>query len=225
MTYKKIIIIVAMQQEYELMRHILQNTSEQNGTMQGTVGNHNVMLLQCGIGKVDAAVRTTESIASFRPDAIINSGVAGGLGKGINVGHVVIGTEYVYHDVWCGSGVWGQVQGFPERFVADKHLLAAAKAIQTEHVHFGLICTGDQFICNVAMIESIRAHFAEGLAVDMESCAIAQVCHMHQIPFLSLRVISDTPGMEHDNTAQYNDFWKVAPKTTFEILRQILGAL
>lgn len=224
---KKIAIIVAMGDEEQLMKNVLTDKREERLVSttytMGTVGNHQVALLRCGIGKVNAAVMTTELIASFAPDIIINSGVAGGLGRNVRVGDVVVGTECSYHDVWCGSGEWGQVQGFPARYKAPETLIENIKKDASEHMHFGLICTGDQFICNEQMVLDIKKNFPEGLAVDMESSAIAQTSHIYNIPFLAIRVISDTPGMEHDNTSQYHDFWTKAPQTTFEAVKRIIA--
>ncbi len=226
MENKRIAIIVAMESEENLMKNLFTDSEVEQLTtttyIKGMMGNHLVALLRCGIGKVNAAMMTTELIAHFRPDIVINSGVAGGLGKQVRVGDIVVGETCSYHDVWCGCGDWGQVQGLPSRFSAPADILAAARSLADEHMHFGLICTGDQFIFNVEMVDAIKKNFPEGLAVDMESTAIAHVCHVHNVPFLSFRVISDTPGMEHDNAAQYKDFWTIAPQTTFAVLRQLI---
>jgi adenosylhomocysteine nucleosidase len=87
---------------------------------------------------------------------------------------------------------------------------------------FGLICTGDQFISDLVILRGIKRNFPDGKAVDMESAAIAQVCYVKNVPFMSLRIVSDTPGMETDNTAQYLDFFAEAPKMTFAVLRQLI---
>ena len=68
----------------------------------------------------------------------------------------------------------------------------------------------------------IKSHFPDALAVDMESGAIAQVCELRNVPFMSMRVISDSPGASHDNTKQYNDFWNDAPAATFNVLHNLL---
>jgi adenosylhomocysteine nucleosidase len=169
-------------------------------------------------------MQVTSLIAEMHPDYIINSGVAGGIGEGMHQGDIVVGTEACYHDVWCGEGEWGQVQGFPLKFPANEHLLEAAKSVVKDNSQlvFGLICTGDQFISELATLQGIKRNFPDGKAVDMESAAIAQVCYAKQVPFMSLRIVSDTPGMEPDNTTQYLDFFAEAPKKTFAVLRQLI---
>ena len=225
---KKIAIIVAMQSEFELVSHILENAveSEIEGAkcMLGMLYGKEIILLKSGIGKVNAAMQVTSLIAKMQPNYIINSGVAGGIGEGMHQGDIVVGAEACYHDVWCGGGAWGQVQGFPLKFVADSHLLNAAKEVANDNSQliFGLICTGDQFISDLATLQGIKKNFPDGKAVDMESAAIAQVCYAKQVPFMSLRIVSDTPGMEPDNTTQYLDFFAEAPKKTFAVLQQLI---
>ena len=232
---KRIAIIVAMQSEFELVSHILENAveSEIEGAkcMMGMLYGKEIILLKSGIGKVNAAMQVTSLIAKMQPNYIINSGVAGGIGEGMHQGDIVVGTEACYHDVWCGEGAWGQVQGFPLKFPADQHLLEAANEVNSQQstvnsqLVFGLICTGDQFISELATLQGIKRNFPDGKAVDMESAAIAQVCYAKQVPFMSLRIVSDTPGMEPDNTTQYLDFFAEAPKKTFAVLRQLIGKI
>ena len=231
---KRIAIIVAMQSEYELVSHILENAVEPpmpDGVQcrLGMLYGKQIILLKSGIGKVNAAMQVTSLIAEAHPDYIINSGVAGGIGAGLHQGDIVVGTEVCYHDVWCGEGEWGQVQGFPLKFSANEHLLEVAKRVikdnfqlSTFNFQLGLICTGDQFISDLATLQGIKKNFPDGQAVDMESAAIAQVCHIKNVPFMSLRIVSDTPGMEPDNTTQYLDFFAEAPKMTFAVLQQLI---
>ena len=134
---------------------------------------------------------------------------------------MVAGKVCVYHDVWClEPNAWGQVEGLPARFEADKTLLDKAVALGARPV---LICTGDIFATKPD-VERIRTHFPEVEAVDMESAAIAQVCYLKKVPFLSLRVISDNADAE-SNTGAYLDFWDRAPQATFRIVRALITSL
>ncbi len=225
----KIAIIVAMKSEFNLVSHVITNATDTviNGITcrKGTMHSHDVILMQCGIGKVNAAVQTAELINTEHPDYIINSGVAGGIGKGLQPGNVVVADRCCYHDVWCGDGEWGQVQGLPLYFTSSETLVRIASQLDNDQLHIGLICTGDQFISDLDQLNKIKGTFPEALAVDMESAAIAHVCHQRNTPFLSLRVVSDTPGMEIDNAAQYFDFMTDAPKRTFGILEELIKHL
>ena len=224
----KIGIIVAMHKELELLLPLLQNSEESRmggcEFHRGKVGRHDVIAMQCGIGKVNAAIGTLTLVNSFLPDFVINSGVAGGADQSISVMDVVAGARVAYHDVWCGpESELGQVQGLPLYFEGAKRLLNLVP--DREGIHKGLICSGDQFIDTLDAVSRIKGNFPEALAVDMESGAIAQVCHLNKVPFLALRVISDSPGASHDNTRQYLDFWTDAPQETFNIVKDIITRL
>ena len=224
----KIGIIVAMHKELELLLPLLQNSEESRmggcEFHRGKVGRHDVIAMQCGIGKVNAAIGTLTLVNSFLPDFVINSGVAGGANQSISVMDVVAGARVAYHDVWCGpESELGQVQGLPLYFEGAQRLLDLVP--DREGIHKGLICSGDQFIDTLDAVSRIKGNFPEALAVDMESGAIAQVCHLNKVPFLALRVISDSPGASHDNTRQYLDFWTDAPQETFNLVKDIITRL
>ena len=188
----KIGIIIAMDVEYRRMLDVL------GGKPQGRIGGNGVVLWQCGIGKVNAAIGTARLVQEHHPDCILSTGLAGGIDNSLGVMDVVVGSQTVYHDVWCGMGnAYGQVQGMPTEFIGDPVMLRAASTLPTDvRIVPGLICTGDQFITAREELDRIKAAHPDGLAVDMESAAIAQVCHLYQVPFLSFRIISDTPGAD-----------------------------
>lgn len=224
----KIGIIVAMHKELELLLPLLKNSEESRmggfEFYRGMVGHHDVIAMQCGIGKVNAAMGTLTLINAFLPDFVINSGVAGGADLSVNVMDVVAGARVAYHDVWCGpESELGQVQGLPLYFEGASRLLDLVP--EREGIHKGLICSGDQFIDKLEDIKRIKGSFPDALAVDMESGAISQVCYLNKVPFLALRVISDSPGASHDNTKQYLDFWTDAPQETFMLLKDIIKRL
>ena len=224
----KIGIIVAMRKELELLLPLLHNSEESRMSgfefHRGKMGNHDVMVMQCGIGKVNAAMGALTLVNNFAPNYVINSGVAGGADKSVSVMDVVAGLRVAYHDVWCGpESEVGRVQGLPLYFEGASRLLELLP--EREDIHKGLICSGDQFIDKMEDVERIKGNFPDALAVDMESGAIAQVCHLCHVPFLALRVISDSPGANHDNTRQYLDFWTDAPQESFNIVKDIITKL
>lgn len=221
----KIGIIVAMSRELNLLLPLIAGASSREAggftLTEGTVGDNSVVVMQSGIGKVNAAMGTLTMINVAAPDLIVNTGVAGGTGAGAAVLDVVLGTRVAYHDVWCGPGCErGQVQGLPRYFDAAPEVAA----LDLPGVHRGLIASGDQFVDTVEALDAIRAIYPDVMAVDMESAPIAQVCHLTGVPFVSVRVVSDTPGAT-DNTSQYLDFWTKAPEQTFEVLRTIIQSL
>ncbi|MDE7374779.1 MAG: 5'-methylthioadenosine/adenosylhomocysteine nucleosidase [Odoribacter sp.] len=224
-------IIVAMEAEFRLTEALLEEKKECTvggfRFLQGRRDRQELVIMQSGIGKVCAAAGAVEMIARYAPDCILNTGVAGGIDASLQVMDIVVGKEVVYHDVWCGEGnEVGQVQGMPARYGSDRRLYEAAISARSDvTLHGGLICSGDQFITDRQALDAIKGKFPEGLAVDMESGAIAQVCHMYGVPFLSCRVISDTPGRTENHALQYRDFWTVAPEKSFEVLRQVIAGV
>ena len=227
---KTIGVLTAMSVEYrQVAAMMLDAETVESGPQEflvGTVGESRVVLLQSGIGKTNAATGVTNLIMTFSPDCIISTGVAGGIDTRLDVMDVVIGREVCYHDVYCGDDCDpGQVQGLPKFFEGDEGLVAVATSLKTNvHIVPGLICTGDQFVTSRDELDAIKAKYPQGLAVDMESAAIAQVCHLWQVPFLSFRIISDTPGVKaHFN--QYLNFWETMADKSFAVTKEFLSKI
>lgn len=213
----KIGIIVAMDRELH--------------QLQSLFNGGNVMVQKCGIGKVNAALGAQRMINEFHPDAIVSSGCAGGHGDGVSVQDIVVSTELTYHDVYCGAAVdnitqYGQVQGLPARYQADPWLLEKATTLSLDGVrlHQGLIVTGDWFVDSKEKMRDIVGHFPDAKAVDMESCAIAQTCYLNRVPFISFRVVSDTPLHDTD-ASQYHNFWDTVAERSFLTTRQFVESL
>ena len=226
--------MTAMTSEFEQLAVLLEGVVECSyngiGYLTGRVGENEIILRQCGIGKVNAALGAAELIRAFSPDAMVSTGVAGGIDCCLGVMDVVVSSSIVYHDVWCGMGCeYGQVQGMPAVFVADEAMCGAAKSLMDDEgnatrIHAGLICTGDQFITDRSELDKIKGNFPAGLAVDMESAAIAQTCHIYGVPFVSFRIISDTPGVDN-HIEQYENFWGEMANRSFDVTQRFLMKL
>lgn len=217
-----------MESELEMLLPLIENIQavEVNGytIRRGRMGRNEVAVMQTGIGKVNAAVGTISLIDSFKPELIVNTGIAGGTGSDAGVLDVVIADEIGYHDVYCGPGnERGQVQGLPPRFRCEGDKLVNMAAVEgMPNVRRGLIASGDLFVSTPEELRAVLAVQPRAKAVDMESGAIAQVCALRQIPFLAIRVVSDTPGVENHHE-QYSNFFSIAPRSTFSILRALLS--
>lgn len=226
----KIAVIVAMQKEMALMEPMLEDAERTkiigHPVLTGKIGNHEVALMQCGIGKVNAALGASYLIDMFHPDLIVNSGVAGGASKKVHPLSVVVAETVAYHDVWCGPGTpYGAAADMEVELSADSDALQAARRLPASaDALFGLVCSGDKFISKASEVQQIREEFPDVLAVDMESGAIAQTCYLRGVPFFVVRVISDTPG-EADNISQYQNFWVDAPTETFRFLKELINEL
>lgn len=221
----KIGIIVAMSKELALLLPLLNDkqTTESDGYKftLGNVGQHSVVAMECGIGKVNAAIGTQTLINKFHPELVLSTGVAGGADKSVNVMDVVVADKIAYHDVWCGPGTNpGEAAGMPLYFTSSKPISALLPA--SDSVKHGLLCSGDQFIDSIEQVNKIKSNFPEALAVDMESAAIAHVCYKYGVDYFCMRIISDSPGAGHNNAVQYDNFWEDAPKHTFSLVHQLL---
>ena len=224
----KIGIIIAMDKEFRRISELLDGLDvELDGGRKfvtGTLGENELVLHQCGIGKVNAAIGASEMIRRYNPDLLVSTGCAGGGRTDMEVMDIVASTELAYHDVYCGEAmgktVYGQVQGMPARYTSPSDLVEKAKSV-SPRVHAGLIVTGDWFVDSKEKMREIVSHFPEAAAVDMESAAIAQTCHIYGIPFISFRVISDTP-LKDTNAAMYHDFWNTVADHSFETTKEFL---
>ncbi len=226
----KIGIIVAMDKELVQLKSLLDNmTTERhhnNDFICGNISEKEIILQKCGIGKVNSAIGTVEMINSYEPDLIISTGVAGGADVSMNIADVVVGTEYCYHDAYCGKEcVAGQIIGLPPVFSASKELVAAALKVEEGiNIHTGLIVSGDWFVDSQDKMRSILEQFPKAVAVDMESCSIAQTCHLYGVPFISFRIISDIP-LKDNNASQYFDFWARIAEGSFNVTRNFINKI
>lgn len=222
----KIGLIVAMQKELDLLLGVLDEYAnvEADGYVfyGGRIGDAEIVAMSCGIGKVNAALGATAMIERFCPDVVINSGVAGGTGKGAAILDVVLADRVAYHDVWCGPGTeWGEAAGCPRFFECPQ---PAALLAEKLGVKSGLVASGDIFVSRKEDVDRILALYPEAMAVDMESAAIAQACFRKDVPMYCIRVVSDTPGAS-DNISQYENFWSDAPRHTFETVKFLIETL
>ncbi len=223
-------IIVAMDKEFVQLKTLLDQpkNERQHGKdfVLGRVGEHEIVLQQCGIGKVNSAVGTVEMVLAYHPDLIISSGCAGGADVNLNVGDVVVASACCYHDAYCGSEMeFGQILGMPARFVADPTLVEKALHMDCDtHVVSGLTVSGEWFVDSREKMHSILDHFPEATAVDMESTSIAQTCHLYGVPFISFRIISDVP-LKDNKASQYFDFWSRMAEGSFDVTRHFLSSI
>ena len=216
-------IIGAMEQEVALLRAQMNDVETQSLAgcefFRGTLAGQNVVLTRSGIGKVAAAVATTLLLDRFAPDCVINTGSAGGFDPELHIGDVVISSEVRHHDVdVTGFGYEiGQVPRLPAGFTADEQLKAIARAAISElpasiQCKEGLICTGDQFMCDPVRIAKARHDFPTMAAVEMEGAAIAQVCHQFGTPFVVTRSLSDIAGKE--SPTSFDEYLEIASKNS-----------
>ena len=233
MSVQTIAVVGAMEQEIELLRESMANVKHVSfgkfSAYEGELAGKRMVLVLSGIGKVNAAVSTSWVIHQFAPDCVINTGSAGGLGKGLKVGDVVIGKTVAHHDVdvTAFGYVWGQVPQLPAVFTSDSNLICQAeKAVQVFEgaaVTQGLIVSGDRFVHSSEGVAEIRSHFPEVKAVEMEAAAIAQTCHQLEVPFVIIRAVSDSADEKAD--ISFEEFLKTAAVSSAKMVTEIVKSL
>lgn len=237
---KKIGIIVAMDSELmKVLGHITGVGDPEIHTgltvYKGSLDENEVVVCKSGIGKVNAALATHTIITVYKPNYIINTGVAGSLDSKVVSGDCVVGSGVKYYDVWCGgNNARGQIQGEPEWFPCisvnaegkgfDKILRKYTNRKHLYGIHRAPIVSGDWFM--ETMADKLKAKRACGRAkaVDMESGAIAQVCCRYGVSFLPIRVISDVVG-EPQHGKRYDDFWKDMADRSFDVLMELIAEI
>lgn len=228
----KIGIIGAMEEEILLLKSKMSNKKEWTEAkadfIEGQIGEVEVVLVRCGIGKVNAALTTTLLLAKHDIDLIVNTGSAGGIGAGLHVGDVVIASEMAYHDVDAtvfGYSI-GQVPQMPARYIANQgtieKTITAAKKTGLTPVK-GLIVTSDSFIASQAQTGVILSNFPDALASEMEGAAIAQVCYQFDVPFVIIRAMSDVADEEAG--VSFDEFIIEAGKKSAEMVLELVASL
>lgn len=202
----KIAVIGAMEQEVAILREQLNNRqTEVHGPCiiyTGLIEQHEIILVQSGVGKTAAAMATTLLLDNHHPDIVLNTGSAGGFASDLNVGDLVISNQVRHHDVDLTAFGFeiGQGFGFPAAFDSNPALIERAQraaSLQPElQSKVGLICSGDSFMACPEKVSLTRQHFTNMIAVEMEAAAIAQVCAQFDTPFVVVRALSDIAGKE-----------------------------
>lgn len=224
-------IIGAMNEEVIELKNIMTDIQvEKIGNLEffkGNLLNKEVVLVEGGIGKVNAAICATLMIEHFKVSKVLFTGVAGGTNPDINIGDIVIGVDQIEHDF--DSTAFGYALGQIPRmdtyiFEADKDLVDLAYSVAVEKfgrekVRKGRIVSGDEFVASVEKIKWLRDTFKAD-CTEMEGAAVAHVCHVFKMPFLIIRAISDKAN--HDAKVDFPEFVKLAAKNSKTIIEGIL---
>ena len=220
-------IITATIEEFEAIKDIMKQAEEIKyydlTFCTGKINIKNIVLVKCGVGKVNAA-RTTQILTDkFNVKSIINVGSAGGLNNNLEIGDIVIAKELVQHDfdITPFGHEKGYITDTGKFFKCDEKLINIFKNVKIEGIKIttGIIASGDIFCADVYMKEKIRDKFNADCC-EMEGAAIAQVCYLNKIPFLVIRAISDIPNGK--NHIDFDKFIKLASKNCAKIIKNVL---
>ena len=229
----KLGIIGAMQVEVEILLGAMENKTEKTVAgstfYEGKLENLDVVVVQCGVGKVNAAICAQILCSCFGITHLVNTGIAGSLCADLDIGDLVVSTDAMYHDFDCVNFgyPYGKVPGMDVvSFPADENMIAyafaAAEAVNPGHTKAGRVASGDQFICDKQVKDRIIAN-TQALCTEMEGAAIAQTAYRNGVPFVILRAISD----KADNSAEmdYPTFETIAAHRCAQVTTAMAKAL
>lgn len=193
---------------------------------EGKINDKDVVILQGGIGKVNAAVCTTLLLTNYDIEYVINIGSAGGLKNDENVGDIVISSHVVYHDVDLTSfgRDLGELPDMPRFIPANQKLVNKAKNILNQlniNENIGLIVSGDQFISHENQVYTIKKDFPEALCSEMEAAAVGHVCYKFNIPFIITRSLSDVYG-KGESSMQFDEYLKIASENSAKLCVELI---
>lgn len=228
---KKCGIITAMQEEMQEIENIMEEKKTQKiyelNFITGKINSTDVVLVEAGVGKVNASRTTQILIDNFETDAIINVGTAGSANDELEIGDIVIGEKVVQHDFDITA--FGHPKGFisnvgqyveSDKILIEKMEQTVLKMQDSEFkIKIGTIASGDIFCTEAKMKEKIRSKFNAD-AIEMEGAAIAQVCKLDNVPFIIIRSISDKPN--GNNNITFNLFLEKASKRCAKIIKEFL---
>lgn len=200
---------------------------------EGMLEQTQVVLVRCGIGKVNAARGTQLMIDKYKPSYIINSGVAGALNKELRPMDIVVGKDFIQHDfdlspIGYAKGCLAtgdrskptiiEADDSMVKLLADVSEVVAGEYKDAGKVLVGRIVSGDQFINSPEVKAELRDDFG-GDAAEMEGAVLAYVASCANIPCAVLRVISDMA--DGTNNESYDEFEKKASKLSAEIIIEL----
>ena len=232
---KKLGIIGAMSVEVQTLKEAMQDLSVTTKAgmefYEGKLEGLDAVVVQCGVGKVNAAMCVQVLCDLFGVTHVVNTGVAGSLCAQLDIGDLVISNDAMYHDFNCSpinpDYAIGQVPGLPVRsFCADEMLMklayGAAEAVNPGHCRVGRVASGDQFVCSKAQKQQIIEDTG-ALCTEMEGAAIAHSAWRNNVPFVVIRAISD----KADDSAEmdYPTFENIAAHRCADVTKTLAKAL
>ncbi|MDD6200753.1 MAG: 5'-methylthioadenosine/adenosylhomocysteine nucleosidase [Firmicutes bacterium] len=221
----KLGIIGAMRQEIETLLEKMEDKTFRNiagsAFCGGKLEGLDTVVVQCGVGKVNAALCAQILCDCFGVTHLVNTGIAGSLCAELDIGDLVVSRDAMYHDMDCHVVNYpvGQVPGMDVlAFPADEMLIRcafeAAESVHPGHTRVGRVASGDQFVADQAQKETI-IRVTNGLCTEMEGAAIAHTAYRNGIPFVILRAISDKA--DHSAEVDYPTFEMLAAHRCAEV--------
>lgn len=230
---KKLGIIGAMAIEVETLKENMQEkTVSQIAGMEfceGILAGIPAVVVQCGVGKVNAAMCAQILCSNYRVTHLVNTGIAGSLCSELDVGDLLISQDAILHDFDCTAFDYPRckVPGMDvTAFPADEGMIelavAAAEQVHPGHIKLGRVATGDQFVCTKEQ-KTLIIERTDAQCTEMEGGAIAQTAYRNAVPFVILRAISDKADEEAE--LDYPAFERQAAYRCAEVTCKLAGLL
>lgn len=219
-------IIGALNKEVELIKKEMSNIIKKeifgNVFYTGKLFNKEVVVCECSIGKVNAAITTTAMVMAYNPDIIINTGISGSLDDSVKVLDSVIANKISLHDE---GEEFSRYYPFKTSFNVSENLVDIAKqaAENLDSVHIGEVITGDVFVHNDAKKQELKNNFKNAITVDMEVGAIAKACFRSKTNLLVIKTISDEAN--NDAKVCYDNFIDLASQKSSSMVLKIIELL
>ena len=229
---KNIGIVVAMDEERDAIKSLMTNLEIKQicnlRFILGKIQNKDCILIKSGLGKVNAARTTQILIDNFDIGYVINMGAAGSVNCLLEIGDILIGKHVVQHDfdITAFGHSKGYITGIGDKVECDRDLVdqfeETIKNIpeRSYKIKLGVVASGDIFVTDIGMKDKIRAKFNADV-VDMECASVAQVCYLDNVPFITIRAISDVP--DGDNAGTFDENLKLAAKRCGNVLKEFLS--
>ena len=224
---KYIGIVVAMDEEREEILELMTNVQVKQiynlRFLTGKINNRDCILIKSGVGKVNAARTTQVLLDNFEVEFVINAGAAGAVNYLLNIGDIVIAKHVVQHDfdITAFGHSKGYITGVGDKVQCDLGLVSAFENMLKNmpelsyNIKLGIVASGDIFCTSIDMKNKINSKFNADV-VDMECAAVGQVCYLDNIPFISIRCISDVPDGQNEKT--FDDNLKLASKRCAKLI-------
>ena len=221
----KLGIIGAMRIEVETLLEKMENVTMVRHAWseyyEGKLEGLDVVVVQCGVGKVNAAMCAQILCSCYGVTHLVNTGIAGSLNAQLDIGDLVVSRDAMYHDFDCNAFGYptGKVPGmdviaFPADEMLTEMAFAAAEAVNPGHTRIGRVASGDQFVASKELKEKIIS-LTQALCTEMEGAAIAQAAYRNSVPFVILRAISDKADDSAD--MDYPTFERIAAHRCAEV--------
>lgn len=228
-------IIAAEYEEMLAIKNIMKNITEEKiynlSFYVGNIHGKDCVLVECGVGKVNAARTVQILIDKFDISYVINVGSAGSITPELNVKDIVIGKELIQYDfdiTQIGNYEKGEICNLGKYFYSDERLIKLCQETIEDmknrdfKIKIGRIGSADMFFADSEKAVEVRKEFGME-CLEMEGAAIGQVCFLDKVPFLVIRAISDTPN--GNNKIDFHTYLKLASKQAAEILENLISKI